>query len=421
MTGKVGGPSESSGEEQKRILAQQQKKIERIEKLSETDPDQRARKRKFDEAMGMKEEEAPKKGPSPFEPSFHTKNLAASPNLFTPPPTTSPELIDLENQVVPSPSYTPAPNLSQTPPEPLSHEHTESDLPSSSSFFQGPSNPTPTQKERTPSFSKKPEHEIKEPLIKKPILNKEKEIALQAQKKIEQKKIEEEEKRKKTTPTTTIYQPPKEKEISLKEEKKPSKEKETLKTEKQAPLPAMHEREHPKTPPSKKESLSREAPTVIETPTPMESQRLPQDAIQFAQTATTQASHYLTEQTTALYFNMVSAIYMQRNAGISTTEILLNSPALANSRFFGAKIILEKYDTDPNSFNIRLTGTNEAVTLFNQNIPNLYAAFQNGKFAFRIGRIEAEYTTEKPIFQRKEPGKGKDLGGGFDQNKGSSR
>jgi hypothetical protein len=120
---------------------------------------------------------------------------------------------------------------------------------------------------------------------------------------------------------------------------------------------------------------------------------------------------------------MVGMIYMQRNAGISSTEIILNSPALANSRFFGAKIILEKYDTDPGSFNIRLTGSNEAVTLFNRNISNLYAAFQNGKFNFRIGRIDAEYTTEKPIFQRKErtSEKGFSGDGGFEQNKGSAR
>ncbi len=439
MSGKIGGPSESSGEEQRRVQAQQQKKIEKIEKLSETDPDQRARKRKFDQFMQKDEaSKAKKEGPTPFEPSFHKKQNfeSASANLFTPPQTTSPELIDLEDSAVPSPSYSPAPNLSQTPPETTSHEPTTSHLPSSSSFLQGPANAHHTEKQTSPHPSEKKTHDKNTKAQDLKMKENQEKLSLQAQRETKKQKKIEEEKKKKQAPIASIYQPHKEKEIASRDEKKTSKGKEAhLKTiTEEQDLPSQKQKQlHEELPPeiafkeiTRKEKHTKESHQTIETPIQISTTTtaIPLDAIRFAETATVNGAHYLSEHIASLYFNMVGAIYAQRSSGISTTEIVLNSPALANSKFFGAKIILEKYDTDPNSFNIRLTGTNEAVTLFNQNLPNLYAAFQNAKFNFRIGRIEAEYSTEKPIFQRKESAKGRDFndeGGGFDQNKGSSQ
>ncbi|MBS0626179.1 MAG: hypothetical protein JSS32_09035 [Verrucomicrobia bacterium] len=139
---------------------------------------------------------------------------------------------------------------------------------------------------------------------------------------------------------------------------------------------------------------------------------LPADIQPMAQSATVQAAPYLTPETMSLFYQMVGTIYvMTAPTGISRTEVVLNSPSFAYSKFYGATITIEKYATAPDSLNIRLTGSNEAVMAFNQNISSLVAAFQNGNFRFRIGRIDASYATDKPVMKRKEKGEGKDSGG----------
>jgi hypothetical protein len=142
---------------------------------------------------------------------------------------------------------------------------------------------------------------------------------------------------------------------------------------------------------------------------------LPKDIQPLALNATTEAAPYLTPQTVSLFFQMVGTIFVMTNAtpGINRTEIVLNNPSFANSKFFGATITIEKYATAPDSFNIRLSGTNEAVVTFKENIPSLLTAFENGPFKFRIGRIDVEYrVAEKPIFRRKEREEGQGDAGG---------
>ncbi len=121
-----------------------------------------------------------------------------------------------------------------------------------------------------------------------------------------------------------------------------------------------------------------------------------------AAAAATIAAPYLRPEVLPLFYQMVGAIFVMANQGISTTEILLNNPAFAGSKFFGASIEIIKYSSAPDSLNIRLSGSNEAVTAFSQNIPGLMAAFQTGGFRFRIGRIDAGYAADKPVFRRKE-------------------
>ena len=141
---------------------------------------------------------------------------------------------------------------------------------------------------------------------------------------------------------------------------------------------------------------------------------LPVDIIPIATAATAAMMPYLKPETMSLFYQMVGTIYvMTTPLGVSRTEVVLNAPSYAQSKFYGASIIIEKYAAAPDSFNIRLTGSNEAVTAFNQNIPNLMTAFRQGKFSFGIGRIEAEYKDEKPLFRRKENRTGNDLGGQF--------
>ncbi len=129
------------------------------------------------------------------------------------------------------------------------------------------------------------------------------------------------------------------------------------------------------------------------------------------QAAATQAASYLNPDTMALFQQMVGTIYvMNSRPGVSTTEVLLNSPAFAGSKFFGSTITIEKYATAPNALNIRLTGSTEAVNAFNQNLSSLVAAFEHSKFQFTV-RIETAYKIDKvdrPVFQRK--GKGDEKG-----------
>jgi hypothetical protein len=119
---------------------------------------------------------------------------------------------------------------------------------------------------------------------------------------------------------------------------------------------------------------------------------------------TQQVSSYLHPTTTALFAQMVGQIYLMTDQGIQRTEIILNNPAFANSIFYGSSITIEKYATAPDSFNIRLSGTEQAVKSFKQNAASLMSAFENGKFAFRINRLDAEFSIERPVFRRRERG-----------------
>lgn len=152
-------------------------------------------------------------------------------------------------------------------------------------------------------------------------------------------------------------------------------------------------------------------PGVIEIESPS-TPSLPQQVAPLAQAATTQATHYLHPTTVSLFFQMVGTIYVMKNSGVNRTEIVLNNPAYSGSKFFGSTITIEKYATAPDSFNIRLTGSNEAVVSFKKNMPSLMTAFENSNLPFRVNRLDVEYTTERPVFRRKEKQDKGDAGGG---------
>lgn len=142
---------------------------------------------------------------------------------------------------------------------------------------------------------------------------------------------------------------------------------------------------------------------------------LPAHIAAAATTAANQATSYLHPSTVSLFFQMVGTMYMMSGPqGISRTEILLNNPAFAASKFFGSTIRIEKYATAPDSFNITLSGSTEAVASFKDNIPSLMAAFQNGNFLFKVNRLDVEYSTERPVYRRKEKGEEKENMGGGD-------
>ena len=130
---------------------------------------------------------------------------------------------------------------------------------------------------------------------------------------------------------------------------------------------------------------------------------LPAHIQPLAAAATTQAASYIHPSTMSLFFQMVGTMYvMAGTPGVQLTEIVLNSPAYAESKFYGSIIRIEKYATAPDSFNITLSGSNQAVVSFKENVPGLLAAFQNGQFPFKVNRLDVEYRIEKPVYRRKE-------------------
>jgi len=125
--------------------------------------------------------------------------------------------------------------------------------------------------------------------------------------------------------------------------------------------------------------------------------------------AATQATPYIHPSTVSLFFQMVGTMYVMAGPqGINRTEIVLNNPSYARSKFYGSTIRVEKYATAPDSFNITLSGSDEAVSSFKDNIPSLMAAFQSNKeLPFKINRLDVEY--ERPVYRRKGE---EDTGGG---------
>ena len=152
---------------------------------------------------------------------------------------------------------------------------------------------------------------------------------------------------------------------------------------------------------------------------------LPEFVIPMASAATAAAAPYLGMEALAVYFHMIGTITaMVSPKGDSLTEFVLNAPSFSESKFYGATIAIERFATAPYQLNIRLTGSNAAVALFEKNIPNFLQAFQSKNFAFTINRIEAVY--EKPLFRRKESvgekeEKEKGFGGGSDMDQGKGR
>ena len=112
---------------------------------------------------------------------------------------------------------------------------------------------------------------------------------------------------------------------------------------------------------------------------------------------------YITAENLPLFERMVGTVLQMTNQGLEKCEILLTSPAFVGSKYYGTKIVFEKYASAPDSFNIHLTGSDEAVTTFNGNLEGLVQAFDKGHFSFKVGRLWAEYETDRPLFKRKSP------------------
>src|SRR3990172_1370483 len=138
---------------------------------------------------------------------------------------------------------------------------------------------------------------------------------------------------------------------------------------------------------------------------------LPKEIASQVQQTTSTVTSYLHSDIVPLFEKMVGTIFVMQSSGVTTTEVYLTSQAFQSSILFGSVIQLQRYATAPDSFNITLRGSTQAVDLFNANLDGLYDAFKQGNFSFKIGRLETEY--EKQIFKRKEKPTGKESDSGL--------
>ncbi len=105
-------------------------------------------------------------------------------------------------------------------------------------------------------------------------------------------------------------------------------------------------------------------------------------------------------QVQELFDRMVGVMTVMNLSGMTETVMTLNSPQFASSVFFGSQIIIQEFSTAPQTFNIQLNGSAQAVALFQGNADDLMAAFAAGNYNFRINRLETGYLPERPLFRR---------------------
>lgn len=107
-----------------------------------------------------------------------------------------------------------------------------------------------------------------------------------------------------------------------------------------------------------------------------------------------------------LFDRMVGVMTVMSASDMTETVVTLNSPQFASSVFFGSQIIIQEFSSAPKQFNVKLNGSPQAVALFQGSTDDLMAAFQGGRFGFRINRIDTGILEEKPLFKRKESASG---------------
>lgn len=380
----------------------QREAAQRVEKVGEVDPDEQARQQRFRQIMESDEtEEETEKGmplPTPFDLSASGQSSGS----------------DFDMDEIPDSSYSQPPTLNPTTQNPLSAQ----DLPQSKQFWQGadlPDQPIgkPKMQEKTGKKGASPEQKAGKDfsIAGPPGKPTEKPSSSKTGSGKGKKGFEEE------TPGAQYWtsenaltgrgvgkgqaNQKEDKDLISAFEEGAAEEKVA---QRKTPTEefSLHERKAFRDDKEKKQSKGHEKKENVQIMSPSIPE-LPASIQPAAVAATQSVAAYLRPETVPLFYQMVgSIIVMSTPPGISRTEFILNNPAFANSKFFGATVELIKYSTAPDSYNIRLSGSNEAVAAFNQNLPNLMAAFQTGHFSFRIGRIDAEYANDRPVLRRKE-------------------
>lgn len=130
----------------------------------------------------------------------------------------------------------------------------------------------------------------------------------------------------------------------------------------------------------------------------------------FASMIATESSIAITKvgtsvQWTQLFDRMVKALIHVDQNGIQETTIVLNREEFSSSIFSGSQITITEFSTAPKIFNIHFQGGEQAVAAFQAHAADLARVFDQRKFGFEIGRIDATLPEEfmkKPLIAKIE-------------------
>jgi hypothetical protein len=125
---------------------------------------------------------------------------------------------------------------------------------------------------------------------------------------------------------------------------------------------------------------------------------------------------YLSPQVHELFQTMVGLVMMKQltHEGMqgTQTEISLNNPEYENSQFYGLKIIITEYKTAPGAFNLELQGNGAQNALIAKESAKLISAFNDNRYnlPFTINRLDVSLNKEESdfLFKRKGSAKGGD-------------
>lgn len=416
-----GTPPEPGGKKEKQIADEFKKKMQKVEKASGADAEQKKKRKRHEEV----EEEADTKqeGLTPPTKTFSLEEKETFSSIFdvkkpmkkvegpasSPPPQTrkleaerpppdievSPDTLEEQEDELPLPPAFQSTQRQETPPQLPQTPPVQTSV-SAEPLQVGP--PKDEHAEATTSVPKKEKKEIQVPgmpVYKLPKAKKKK--APQAPKK--------EEIREALPPPKAL--PREGKEGYFAEMKKKVEKVETKETEEEnisqmtgflPPLVASEKKEE-------KGDKDKEQELASIAALPAEKGELPLLAAFAAATlpASTPPYAYLHPEVWELFERMVGTMTVATYGGATETTISLNAPQFASSVFYGSQIIIREYSTAPKVFNIELLGSPQAVELFQGNADDLMAAFQNGKYAFRVNQLQTGILrAEKPLIERKE-------------------
>ena len=100
-----------------------------------------------------------------------------------------------------------------------------------------------------------------------------------------------------------------------------------------------------------------------------------------------------------LFEKFVGLLTIEYAKGVSITTVKLSLPG---SVFDRSKVVFERYETAPGTFNLQLQGSEQAVNMFSANISQLAAAFAGSKLAFDVNIRQPELLKEdRTVLNRK--------------------
>lgn len=119
-------------------------------------------------------------------------------------------------------------------------------------------------------------------------------------------------------------------------------------------------------------------------------------------------------QVVHLFEKMVGVMMIMEHSGKKETTLSLDNPQFEKSVFYGSKIVITEYSTAPLEFNIEISGNQQAIDLMGANANELVAAFEAGKYNFKLNRLDLSLSQKTTAARREEAKKvkRKKTGGG---------